>query len=159
MKLGCFPTFFFLGFWVLCLCWGGRQGEGCGWKSWSCVSLISSSPPAALPTCPANPDRNHTFRHLPKPDMWCCHFSIMNQFRFGRWKKKKKERERLKIYAQAIETRLQNGVKVILKPFYLSRKKLHIITLRISHFSSAVVAQRNVKCSYLTGTMTTQKLV
>lgn len=37
---------------------------------------------------------------------------------------KKKKKKRLKNYAQAIEIRLQNGAKVISKPFYLSGKKI-----------------------------------
>lgn len=44
-------------------------------------------------------------------------------------------------YAGAVEIRLQNGSKVILKPFYWSEKnKLRVIILRIDDFSSAYVA-------------------
>lgn len=61
----------------------------------------------------------------------------------------------LRNHAQPLKLDFKKGAKVILRPFYLSGKKiLHVITLRISHFSSVNVAQRNLKLKYLTGNLT-----
>lgn len=129
MKLGCFPTFH-----LDCKCGTcvGKRGKH-RWKCWFCVSTHLTPQPAGRPPCPTD-----------SAQKWHVRTTYLNQTTVvaisAKWRFTE-ERTGLRNYAQAREIRLQNGAKVIVKPFYLSGKKWPVTILRISDFSSVDVTQ------------------